>query len=732
MKIIKETNQDKVPTSINKIILLIVIAFVFSVATRMVWVYEFKGVEQFKFNNELMINTNDGYYYAEGARDRIAGTHQENDLSPIDSSASILAAGVAKITPFSIETILLYLPAIFGSLLVIPLILIGHSINRIEVGFIAALVGSIAHSYYNRTMVGYYDTDLLNIVFPTILMWSLAWALKTKEDKYILLMAVDIIAYRWWYAQSYSLEFAFFGLILIYAIYEYVKKEDYKFTMILLTFMMFSISGLDILYRILIIILMFTLLHYKKEIFQKYMIYFFLASVITFFASGIFDLIWGRLESYVFDGASNLNKGELNLHFYTVVQTIREAGSISFVTFGERISGSVFAFLLSFGGYIWLCKKHPIMLLGLPLVGLGFLALSSGLRFTIYAVPVMALGIAFLISELARKVSKQRIIQTIVASVLTVLVLLPNINHAMEYKVPPVFTKDEVIVLDQLRSIANREDYVVSWWDYGYPIRYYADVKTLIDGGKHTGEVNFPTSFALTNPQDVAAKMLRLDVEYTEKKFALEKAIKDAKDSGKARNKTQDEIDLKRTNIASMTIDNGFKDTNDFLTALSSDVKMLPKTRDIYIHMPSNMMGIYPTIKLFSGINLMDGSMNANPFFFTTSTFSENNEFIELGDGLRLSKSDGILKVGENSVKIKRFVKTEYDIDGKLKVSTQDMAFDGSLSVIYMTNYKQFLVVDEATFNSTYFKLFVLEDYDKKFFEPTILTPLVKVYKLKI
>jgi undecaprenyl-diphosphooligosaccharide--protein glycosyltransferase len=31
-----------------------------------------------------------------------------------------------------------------------------------------------------------------------------------------------------------------------------------------------------------------------------------------------------------------------------------------------------------------------------------------------------------------------------------------------------------------------------------------------------------------------------------------------------------------------------------------------------------------------------------------------------------------------------------------------------------------------------YFQLFVLENYDKELFEPTILTPLAKIYKLKI
>jgi dolichyl-diphosphooligosaccharide--protein glycosyltransferase/undecaprenyl-diphosphooligosaccharide--protein glycosyltransferase len=49
-----------------------------------------------------------------------------------------------------------------------------------------------------------------------------------------------------------------------------------------------------------------------------------------------------------------------------------------------------------------------------------------------------------------------------------------------------------------------------------------------------------------------------------------------------------------------------------------------------------------------------------------------------------------------------------------------------------MQNYNQFLVVDEQTYQSLYFQLFVLENYDKELFEPTILTPLAKIYKLKI
>jgi len=186
-------------TDNKKTIIYILIAFAFSIAVRLIWVYQFSGTEQFKFNNEFMINTNDGYFYAEGARDIIAGiTENSNDLSPFESATSKLTALIAKILPFSFETVIFYMPAFFASLLVIPIILIGRNLGKLEVGFIGALLGSIAWSYYNRTMVGYYDTDLLNIVFPTFLLWSLIWAINTQENKYLIITALDMIIYRWW------------------------------------------------------------------------------------------------------------------------------------------------------------------------------------------------------------------------------------------------------------------------------------------------------------------------------------------------------------------------------------------------------------------------------------------------------------------------------------------------------------------------------------------------------
>lgn len=713
----------------RRALLYILIAFSFSVLMRLIWVYQFHGYEPFIFNGQFMINTNDGYYWAEGARDILSGAttnpnaqeyfekfHQFNDLSPVTTAAAQLTAFFAYILPFSFESVIFYLPVFLSSLVVIPIILISKTLKNLEMGLIAALLASIAWSYYNRTMVGYIDTDMLNIVLPMFLLWSIIWAISTKKDIYLLITAVDILVYRWWYPQSYSLEFSFFGLILLYTLL-FDRKSVYNYK--LLAIMMFAMVGLDGYIRVGLVGISFLV--FKKEKFDKYIYYILGLAVVTFFASGGFSPIWGQLKGYVFQDSIKVADEGLSLHFFTVMQTIREAGKISFETFANRISGHTVTFIISLFGYAYLAYRHKIMLFALPMVGLGFLASVGGLRFTIYAVPILAFGVAFLITELSSKMPTQKL-KVLSMFVFTLAILFPNYKHIDSYKVSTVFNATEVKVLDKLKSIAGREDYVIGWWDYGFPIRYYSDVKTLTDGGKHSGSVNFPISYILTHSQQEAAKMARLDVEYKEKTF---KYIKENKKLIEDKNLTI------FSNIEQMTVDYGFKDTNDFLLSLQTDIELPKSTRDIYFYLPFRMMNILPTVMLFSNMDLMTGAKKKQPFFFVSKNFKDLGSKIDFGRGVYLDKSNSSIVIGKQVTPIKRFVKTAYDKNMKLQTDVKILKITSDINVIFMSNYNTFLVLDEKMYNSLYIQLMVLENADKNIFEEVILNPNVKVYKLK-
>jgi dolichyl-diphosphooligosaccharide--protein glycosyltransferase/undecaprenyl-diphosphooligosaccharide--protein glycosyltransferase len=671
----------------------------------MIWIYQFADYEAFKYAGEFMINTNDGYYWAEGARDILSGVSQSNDLSPINATISILTAFFAKILPFSFETIILYMPVYLSSLIVIPIILLSKNLNNLEMGLIASLLASIAWSYYNRTMVGYFDTDMLNIVLPMFLLYSIVVSLVKTDDKYLLLSGVFILIYRWWYPASYALNLSFLGILLLYILI-YDRKNNYGYK--LLSVMLLCMVDFHPVITIVLLAIYFVL--FKMEKSQKYIYPILALLVVIFFVNDGFSLVISKLNGYVFKESVRSVKDGLNLHFFTVMQTIKEAGNIPFDVFANRISGDIITFVFSVIGYIYLVYRHRIMILALPMVGLGFLASVAGLRFTIYSVAILAMGIAFLITELSAYMPTKKL-KYLFLVIFSLLILVPNYQHIESYRVPTVFNSKEVATLEILKNKASRDDYVVAWWDYGYPIRYYADVKTLIDGGKHSGSVNFPVSFILTNSQDVAAKMARFDVEYTESNFKKKRPF---------------------SNIEQMSKDYGFDDTNDFLLSLQTDIKLPKKTRDIYFYLPYKMLDIYPTVKLFSNLDLMNGEKHKYPFFYISRNFKNRGDLIQLSESLFLNKKDLSLMLGNEKATIKRFVQTSYDKQGRFKKDIQLIDFKSKLSVIFMSSYNTFLVVDEATYNSLYIQLMVLEEYDKTLFEKITFNPYAKIYKLRI
>jgi len=144
------------------------------------------------------------------------------------------------------------------------------------------------------------------------------------------------------------------------------------------------------------------------------------------------------------------------------------------------------------------------------------------------------------------------------------------------------------------------------------------------------------------------------------------------------------------------------------------------------------MLNILPTVTLFSNLDLMNGTQGTRPFFFMSRNFQESSDRITLGGEVYLDKATSSIVIGKQSVPMKRFVKTAYDKTMHLHTDVKLLNFASNINVIYMSNYKTFLVLDDIMYNSLYIQLMVLEDYNKDLFEAVILKPNVKIYKLKV
>ncbi len=693
----------------NNMVLLSFIAYVFSFAIRMIWVYQFRDNPDFYWNGELMINTNDGYYFAAGVQKVLEGLHMDNPRIPgmWSYGTVFLTVLLTKITPFSLETIILYMPALISSLVVIPVILISRLFNMTLWGFFAALLGSIAWSYYNRTMTGYYDTDMFSAMAPMFILYFLMKSTIDFNLRSALYAAIAIAIYPFLYDAGATLVYAMGVLYAGYMIF-YHRDENTTYNSIILVFLALVpfpfADPYSYIAKILVLIILYSVL--KKSSLEHKRSLFIIGILLLLFMyfGNVFGLILSKIAFYTTTGTS-----DAGLHFYSVSQTIREAGKIPFEVFANRISGSQIGLILSLIGYIVLVLRHRVFILALPLIGIGIFALWGGLRFTVYAVPVAAMSAIYLFHVITTMVSDKKSLYIVAMTVLTAAMLYPNIIHIIGYKVPTVMNRAEVQDLDNLKKISDPKDYTMAWWDYGYPIWFYSDTNTIIDGGKHQNDNFIISRIMQTTSPELAANLSRLAVEtYVSSNYR---------------------------NIADTLFKNGQKDQLDpnlLLSELESDSYRLPeKTRDIYLYLPYRMLNIFPTVAVFGNLDLTTGKAERKIAFYPTSAVKNDNGVLHFMNGIIFDTKKRELLLGQQRVKIKNFVIAEMTKEGKTLVQSESYYAPGHYIVLFMKSYGRFIVMDEKTFHSMYVQMFILGKYDKTLFELVASSPYSKIYKLK-
>jgi len=695
--------------STSQMLGLMTIAYLFSFAIRLIWVYQFKDSSSFHWNDQLMINTNDGYFFAAGAQEALSGLHSDNPrvFGIWDYGVILFTTLFAKITPFSLETIILYMPAVISSIVVIPVILISRLYGQTLWGFFAALLGAITWSYYNRTMIGYYDTDMFSAMAPMFILFFLMKSIVDFNLRSALYAAIAIMIYPFLYDQGQAIIYAIGIIYTAYMLLHHMRDKVTYQSLILIFVALTPLGflGIDKPFSYVVkFILLITIYLFLKidKLEQKKLI---TITGITFLLFMIFGDVLGLIIRKVISYTVTGTEGS-DLHFYAVNQTVREAGRIPFETFANRTSGSVLGVLIALVGYVVLVIKHRAFILALPLIGIGIFSLWGGLRFTVYAVPVAGMSAIYLFWFVSEKFIKGRVAQIIVVALLTAGMMYPNITHIIGYKVPTVLNKTEVQDLVKLDKIASPKDYTLSWWDYGYPIWYYSDTSTLIDGGKHNND-NFIISKIMqtTSPQQ-AANLSRLAVEtYIDNNYS----------------------------IAANKIFEGDENPNLKLVEMRDSKYKLPvKSRDIYLYLPYRMLRIFPTVMLFGNLDLTTGKPLRRTMFYQTSLKKKAGTLFQFANGINFDAKKGEIRLGKQTQKVKYFIGTQSMQNGNMKVEAQRFHMNGELAVIYAKSYNKFLIMDMQTFGSMYVQMFLLGKYDKNLFELVVSSPYSKIYKLKI
>lgn len=115
---------------------------------------------EYRLGNEMLLATHDAYHWLAGAEGfgRAAGHPMAEMLRIIADILRMPAANVA-----------FWFPAVLASLVSGIVFVWGWALGSMEAGLAAGLIASISPGFLGRTLLGYYDTDLVTLFFPLLI-----------------------------------------------------------------------------------------------------------------------------------------------------------------------------------------------------------------------------------------------------------------------------------------------------------------------------------------------------------------------------------------------------------------------------------------------------------------------------------------------------------------------------------------------------------------------------------
>ena len=239
-----ELPRDNAHWSIT--LLLISLAYLLSFWVRLEWIdfaqahylkddgtVEYLRPDMVK-NGVALPNTHDSFYFGSILQKAHLGMHAENKLIP-----SVYENGMITYLPYlflkvfpslEIETLLLWLPVCIAGLVCIPIVLIGRLYGSSLWGFLAACLAGVTHSYYNRTLAGYYDTDMFSITVPAFALYFLLAASRRESLNYLIAGVLVLYSSRFFYgsiqAITCSMALTFLSLRWGIVILEYYLSQE--------------------------------------------------------------------------------------------------------------------------------------------------------------------------------------------------------------------------------------------------------------------------------------------------------------------------------------------------------------------------------------------------------------------------------------------------------------------------------------------------------------------------
>lgn len=499
--------------------------------------------DAYKVAGEFIMGTHDAYHWLAGAM---------GFGSAVDQPPSRLLRAVSDLTGLSVGNAGFFLPALFGGLVGAATVLWAWALGGLQAGLVAGVIATMAPGYYYRSRLGYYDTDIVTLLFPLLLTVGLALWLdgslrpswlkrfgpgEVGEDgdvaengagadtpsRFFLVWPALLGGFGAWAALWHGHMLTFLQLTVFMLLFLVVAAgRKGRRGALLWGVAGFAAAGFWGIFgfvgALAAACIAAALPASQRQRFNAWIPGLVLALVVLVAsgaASAIIDGATSFLGSYIKPVAQQSafrgrDVGELV--FPGIGQSVIEAQNLPVAEVFDRFHPWTWLSLAGIGGFFVLLALRPTALFLLPFLIISLASFKLGTRMAMFGAPAVGLGLGFLFLWMSRSVlggrSWSSYVLTFVLGALAIVVAIPGVVQFKSLPPTPVLSQHHATALIALGESAKEDSQVWTWWDWGYATHYYAGLRSFADGGRHYGEHVFTLGLALTTPSPLQSAQL--------------------------------------------------------------------------------------------------------------------------------------------------------------------------------------------------------------------------------
>lgn len=649
------------------------------------------------------------------------------DYPPIIAYLTAFVYKIANIfLPVSLMVVCYWLPALIAPLAGVIAYFFVKDYTNAYGAVTAGLLTVTAPFYFMRTVPGFFDTDMFNVIFPLVIVWILLIAIHTDRDiKLKILLAIVSAFFMFLFAMVWNGWQFLFYLILISMVIFVIWRKLYHHK--IRTFSIISLSFLSFF-----VLLSVLVNHYN-----------------------LLKLIFGPITLFKFALAQNPWIAWPNV--YTLISELQPPGLLDIILgIGPGLTVLAIFCLISIRFIIkvkgldnYVKSLNPFFYLLIVLwILIGFFSLLEGIRFLLLLIPPLAViaGIMMgLIVEMVNLIesssSIEKVLIKVAPIVLLILIVLPSIlviNDNLPNLNPRM--NDDLWASGQWISHNTSEDTVViSSWVYGHFFTGIAHRPVVFDGRLGYIETlpirSYDDAYSFGDKSPSTSREYWIDKAFSTDNERLSASIfRMLASSGDMAQLTLDEYTHNTTRsveILNQILGVSREDAKRFLIEQQRLTQTHADNILKYTHPPNPQPVVLVTDNrmILNGYWIFNwGEWNFSqrkaenfPYSFGTIKISENN--LKTDDGLVMDLNDGVVRLGNHM---------PYCVLTK-NGSKIEKRYINSSSNIYVV-----LLIDENTsvlfdkkFEESLFTKLVLLRSSEKYFKATYQNENVVIWRIE-